>query len=69
MVLDGVRVAPDRRVASWAVYLAVTPVLVVLYCLAPRTGDASGVLQLVLYSGLSLSAAVALAIGIRRHKP
>jgi two-component system cell cycle response regulator len=68
-VLDPVRVAPERRVASWALYLAVAPIVVVLYCLAPRLGEASDVAQLVLYSGLSLSAAVALAIGIRRHKP
>jgi diguanylate cyclase (GGDEF)-like protein len=56
-------------VAGWAVYLAVSPVLVVLYYLAPRTGDASDMLQLIVYSGLSLSAAVAMAFGVRRHKP
>jgi two-component system, cell cycle response regulator len=67
--LEAVRVTPERRVASWAVYLAVAPVVVVLYWLSPRTGGAADVVQLVLYSGLSLSAAVALAIGIRRHKP
>jgi two-component system, cell cycle response regulator len=68
-VLEAVRVTPERRVAGWAVYLAVAPVVVVLYCLAPRTGGASDVVQLVLYSGLSLSAAVAMAVGIRRYKP
>jgi two-component system, cell cycle response regulator len=68
-VQDAVSVSPRRRVAGWAVYLAISPIVVVLYYLAPRTGDASAMLQLVLYSGLSLSAAVALAVGVRRHKP
>ncbi|MEV6495348.1 hypothetical protein AB0M20_43040, partial [Actinoplanes sp. NPDC051633] len=68
-MLDPVRVAPERRMAPWAVYLAFAPIVVVLYCLAPRTGDLTAVTQLALYSSLSLSAAVALTIGIRRHKP
>jgi two-component system cell cycle response regulator len=64
-----VTVTPRRRVAGWAVYLAISPVVVVLYYLAPRSGSASAVLQLALYSGLTLSAAIALAVGVRRHKP
>ena len=62
--MGAVTVSSRRRMAGWAVYLAVAPVVVVLYYLAPRTGDASPVLQLTLYSGLSLSAAVALVIGV-----
>jgi two-component system cell cycle response regulator len=64
-----VTVSPRRRVAGWAVYLAISPVVVVLYFLAPRTGGTSAMLQLVLYSGLSLSAAVALVVGVCRYKP
>jgi diguanylate cyclase (GGDEF)-like protein len=62
-------VSSGRRVAGWAVYLAVAPVVVVLYYLAPRTGDAGPLLQLTLYSGLTLSSAIALVVGVRRHKP
>ncbi|HET6530475.1 MAG TPA: GGDEF domain-containing protein [Actinoplanes sp.] len=67
--MGALTVSSGRRLASWAVYLAVAPIVVVLYYLAPRTGDASPVLQLSLYSGLTLSSAVALVAGVRRHKP
>jgi diguanylate cyclase (GGDEF)-like protein len=66
---DTMKAGPSRRIAGWMLYLAAAPVVVTLYFLAPHVGRGGAVAQLVLYSGVSLSAAAALAFGARRFRP
>jgi two-component system, cell cycle response regulator len=62
-------IAIGRR-SGWAIYLAVGAVVIAAYFLLPAIGVLpASAPKLVLYCGLSYSAAAAIVVGVHRHKP
>jgi two-component system cell cycle response regulator len=58
-----------RRPPTWAGYLTVVTLAAGLYYLLPLLGPAGVPVQVVTYAAVVWSSAVALLIGVRRHRP
>jgi two-component system cell cycle response regulator len=64
------RVGGVRRWPGWALYLVGGVAVIMAYYLVPAVSLLPAwTPKLVLYQGLSCSAAVAILVGVRRHKP
>ncbi|MCW2638120.1 MAG: diguanylate cyclase [Dactylosporangium sp.] len=58
-----------RRPPAWVGYIAAVSLMAGLYYLLPILGPAGVPVQVVVYAGVSWSSAVALLVGLRRHRP